>query len=44
MARFTGTTWITVDLIIEFYLTSMHINLKVFCHIQIHKKYILAGN
>lgn len=36
MARSTGTTWITMSLIKEFCLISIHINLKILCHIQIH--------
>lgn len=38
MTRSTGMTWITASLIKEFCLTSAHIDLKVFCYIQIHKK------
>lgn len=36
MARSTGTTGIPVSLIKAFYLSSIHLNLKALCYIQIH--------
>lgn len=36
MTRSTETTWITVNLVKEFYLSSLHISIKVCSYIQIH--------
>ena len=36
MTRSTETTWITVNLVKEFCLSSLHINIKVCSYIQIY--------